>query len=153
FGARCAQATRGALWNFRQSGPPHWHRDGLLPLFNAVTVAHEYPESAGFPKFQPYTQEGAIDEDSQPGKEPQVHKGEEPGAAVPLRPGELLLFLYSTKHAAVPNFSQQDRCLLYSVYGPAEVCDTVNIKKGRPSLESYTQAEADILKMMADGLR
>ncbi|CAJ1336016.1 unnamed protein product, partial [Effrenium voratum] len=121
--------------------------------FNAVTVAHEYPESAGFPKFQPYTQEGAIDEDSQPGKEPQVHKGEEPGAAVRLRPGELLLFLYSTKHAAVPNFSQQDRCLLYSVYGPAEVCDTVNIKKGRPSLESYTQAEADILKMMADGLR
>ncbi|CAK9110544.1 Putative lipase ATG15 (Autophagy-related protein 15) [Durusdinium trenchii] len=153
FRAPCVHSGRGAFWNFPNSGPEHWHRDGQLPLLTAVTVAKGYPKNAGFLRLQPFTHHGAIDEDADSHREPKVHAGESERVAAILQPGDLLLFLYSTKHAAVPNLSDQDRCLLYSVYGPENVQDEINCCDGRPSLKTYSKAEAEILLMMANALQ
>ncbi|CAK9098304.1 unnamed protein product [Durusdinium trenchii] len=102
---------------------------------------------------KPFTHHGAIDEDADSHREPKVHAGESERVAAILQPGDLLLFLYSTKHAAVPNLSDQDRCLLYSVYGPENVQDEINCCDGRPSLKTYSKAEAEILLMMANALQ
>ncbi|CAK9089095.1 unnamed protein product [Durusdinium trenchii] len=157
FRAPCVHSGRGAFWNFPNSGPEHWHRDGQLPLLTAVTVAKGYPKNAGFLRLQPFTHHGAIDEDADSHREPkvraEVHAGESERVAAILQPGDLLLFLYSTKHAAVPNLSDQDRCLLYSVYGPENVQDEINCCDGRPSLKTYSKAEAEILLMMANALQ
>ncbi|CAE7808914.1 unnamed protein product [Symbiodinium sp. CCMP2592] len=174
FDTDCQLASRGAFWNFPGSGREHWHRDGLMPLLTVVTAARQYPSDAGFMRLQPFTQTGAIDEDSESGKEPKAAAGESERVAATLRPGELLLFLYSAKHAAVPNFSEFDRCLLYSVYGPkgprqlyADACN----KRGRGGQrltscrlfdgvlfgfrpdtdETLDQAQADFEKSRASG--
>lgn len=135
FGRPCEQSVVGALWNFPRSGPPYWHRDGELPLLTAVTAALDYPEEVGFIHLQPYTQAGACDEASNSLHAPQVSDDSE-AAAVPavLKRGETLLFLYTTKHAATPNLSDLERCLLYSVYGPANTRDHVNFRPSWPSL-------------------
>lgn len=153
FDTDCQQASRGAFWNFPGSGREHWHRDGeSMPLLTVVTTARQYPSDAGFIRLQPYTQTGAIDEDSESCKEPKAAAGESERVAATLRPGELLLFLYSAKHAAVPNFSEFDRCLLYSVYGPKGISDDLNIKDTAPSLSSFSKSEASMLSLMAKNL-
>eukprot|EP00439_Symbiodinium_sp_Y106_P001812 s4047_g1.t1 len=153
FDTDCQLASRGAFWNFPGSGREHWHRDGLMPLLTVVTAARQYPSDAGFMRLQPFTQTGAIDEDSESCKEPKAAAGESERVAATLRPGELLLFLYSAKHAAVPNFSEFDRCLLYSVYGPKGISDDLNIKDTAPSLLSFSKSEASMLSLMAKNLK
>eukprot|EP00930_Biecheleria_cincta_P097995 TRINITY_DN89680_c0_g1_i1.p1 TRINITY_DN89680_c0_g1~~TRINITY_DN89680_c0_g1_i1.p1 ORF type:complete len:143 (-),score=12.60 TRINITY_DN89680_c0_g1_i1:60-488(-) len=140
------------FWNFPDSGASHWHRDGELPLLTAATVAFDYPENAGHLQIQPYTHEGALDEDSESLKEPKPERGESSAVPVVLRRGETVLFLYSAKHAATPNFADVERCLLYSVYGPVGTRDDVNIKESRPSLSHYTKSDAELLLMLADNL-
>ena len=62
--------------------------------------------------------------------------------ALPLKRGETLLFFYSTKHAATPNLSDLERCLIYSVYGPVGVHDQQNHKGFLPSIFNITAEEA-----------
>ncbi|CAE7034804.1 unnamed protein product [Symbiodinium natans] len=152
FDTDCQLASRGAFWNFPGSGREHWHRDGLMPLLTVVTAARQYPDNAGFMRLQPFTQLGAIDEDSESDREPKAAAGESERVAAALRPGELLLFLYSAKHAAIPNFSDFDRCLLYSVYGPEGISDDLNIKSTAPSLFSTSKSKSSMLALMAKSL-
>mmetsp|Transcript_37661 Transcript_37661/g.87059 ORF Transcript_37661/g.87059 Transcript_37661/m.87059 type:complete len:351 (-) Transcript_37661:105-1157(-) len=152
FDTDCQLTSRGAFWNFPGSGKEHWHRDGQMPLLTVVTTARQYPSDAGFLRLQPFTQLGAIDEDSESAREPRAAHGESERVAATLRPGELLFFLYSTKHAAVPNLSDFDRCLLYNVYGPVGISDDLNIKDTAPSLLTYSKSQASILALMANSV-
>ncbi|CAJ1364796.1 unnamed protein product [Effrenium voratum] len=113
FGRGCEQTVLGALWNFPGSGPPVWHRDGDADLLVAVTAARDYPEAVGFIHGQPKSHRIASNSAAPPN--PELGEVDVP---LPLRRGDTLLFYYSTKHAATPNLSNLDRCLLYGVYGP-----------------------------------
>eukprot|EP00913_Durusdinium_trenchii_P022723 g21339.t1 len=133
FRAPCVHSGRGAFWNFPNSGPEHWHRDGQLPLLTAVTVAKGYPKNAGFLRLQPFTHHGAIDEDADSHREPKVHAGESERVAAILQPGDLLLFLYSTKHAAgkqVVNLSQISRSQNSKAFGCLGLPDWVYGPRG-----------------------
>ncbi len=67
------------------------------------------------------------------------------GVPLPLKGGETLLFFYSTKHAATPNLSELERCLIYSVHGPVGVHDQQNHKDFLPSIFNLTAADASEL--------
>ena len=77
----------------------------------------------------------------QPRKPPDPSLGEL-DVALPLKRGETLLFFYSTKHAATPNLSDLERCLIYSVYGPVGVHDQQNHKGFLPSIFNITAEDA-----------
>lgn len=135
---KCQQSVLGALWNFPGSGPPVWHRDGEEQLLVAVTAAKNYPETVGFIHGQPYSHRHR----ESPGAAPPDESLGEMDIPLPLRRGETLLFWYTTKHAATPNFSDQDRCLIYSVHGPVGMEDQQNHKSFLPSLFKVSSEEA-----------
>eukprot|EP00435_Cladocopium_sp_Y103_P032880 s514_g8.t1 len=140
--ASSQQTVLGALWNFPGSGPPVWHRDGLEQrLLVAVTACAEYPEEVGFIHGQPQTHSSGARKRS-PGPKPPDPSLGELDVALPLKRGETLLFFYSTKHAATPNLSDLERCLIYSVYGPVGVHDQQNHKGFLPSIFNITAEEA-----------
>ena len=137
FGRGCEQTVLGALWNFPGSGPPVWHRDGDADLLVAVTAARDYPEAVGFIHGQPKSHRIASNSAAPPN--PELGEVDVP---LPLRRGDTLLFYYSTKHAATPNLSNLDRCLLYGVYGPQGTRDHQNHKTFLPSLWKLSAEEA-----------
>ena len=130
---RCEQYNVGALWSYPGALDTHWHCDGKeRPGLHVLTAMHDLPADAGFLHFQPFTQADARFDASDCEQPPETH--EPPPVPVVLRKGESVAWLYSTKHAAVPNPTDVERVLLYTVYGVEGFRDTSNHEDGLPSV-------------------
>lgn len=122
FDDDCVQSRFGALLNYPGSRTHAWHRDGPNRLIVAAKTDQDYPAEAGWLQVQPQTHVGGARVDVNANSMPKP--GEPPALKLVLRQGDVVVFQYSLKHGATPNPSTFERCLLYSVYGPADEGDT-----------------------------
>lgn len=129
LGRQCEQSVFGALWSFPGACETGWHRDGESPMLVVVTAACDYPVDIGWIHLRPHSH---LQTSRADGEQTSRHKLR-PVPAV-LRRGESVIFMYSCIHAGMANLTNLERCLLYSVYGPVGVYDTINHDPGFPSL-------------------
>lgn len=102
---------------------------------HVLTALHDLPADSGFLHFEPFTHwDGRFHNVTDCESPPPSH--EPPAVPVVLRKGESVIWLYSTKHAAVPNPTAIERSLLYTVYGIDGFEDRANHQEGLPHVLS-----------------
>lgn len=137
----CAHTSTGVLWGFPGFWHhPNWHRDGTAvdggPMVHVAMAVEDYPEDAGFVAFQPQSHTPPLRH---------TDDGDPPGASEPepvepiLKRGHMVVWLGTTKHAGMPNFSPRARGLVYSVYSTTGSKDA-NHAQQRPSLVAAQRA-------------
>jgi len=130
FGDECFHFYVGGFWNFPGSGYPHWHRDCIdceyAPELVVVIALEDLPENAGFPLVQPYTHSNGSFSGVN-SKTQTREKGEPEPIEVAMKKGDVLIWHFTTKHAASPNLSKNDRALLYYHVGVFDNEDPANL--------------------------